>query len=410
MNRIQKAAVFFRCAAVSASIVFFFSSCFLLPKEEEVLAPPLIEPPEVSYQTEAVERGTIEDVVRVSGSFVSAEERNLFYRYRGGRIKELSVRLGQDIQAGEVVAELHTDNLEYEIERKKLDLEKAQMNLEALKNKSAVDYDAKTADLDLQAAGIKLEELKDRMDKEDRLGSVGGSSEADRKALEREIRLQEIQVEKIRLRKEKLLREGESDTAQRIAEIQVTLAEMELENLLREREQALLTAPISGRVVYVSSSAEEGEYVAAYQNLVKIADPNTLFLHYSGSDANEFHLGDIVEVEIDEKEYTGTVVMTALNVPFEERDDYEDNVFFSVSELPSEVGMGTRAAIRLYKAKREDVIVIPRRAVFRYGTRRYVQVLEDGLRVERDVEIGLETSTDAEIIKGLSEGDLIIVR
>ena len=41
--------------------------------------------------------------------------------------------------------------------------------------------------------------------------------------------------------------------------------------------------------------------------------------------------------------------------------------------------------------------------------RRYVNVLEDGVRVEKDVEIGLMTDTEAEIIKGIDEGDLVIV-
>ena len=40
--------------------------------------------------------------------------------------------------------------------------------------------------------------------------------------------------------------------------------------------------------------------------------------------------------------------------------------------------------------------------------RRYVNVLEDGVRVEKDVEIGLQTDTEAEIINGLEEGDLVI--
>jgi hypothetical protein len=43
-----------------------------------------------------------------------------------------------------------------------------------------------------------------------------------------------------------------------------------------------------------------------------------------------------------------------------------------------------------------------------YSGRNYVVLLEDGMRVERDVEIGLETGTDVEIVSGLEPGEQVI--
>ena len=54
-----------------------FSSCFLLPREEELLAPPVMEAPEISYRTVAVKRATIEDNVRVTGYFVYADQHSV---------------------------------------------------------------------------------------------------------------------------------------------------------------------------------------------------------------------------------------------------------------------------------------------------------------------------------------------
>ncbi|MFW5684405.1 MAG: efflux transporter periplasmic adaptor subunit, partial [Spirochaetota bacterium] len=64
----------------------------------------------------------------------------------------------------------------------------------------------------------------------------------------------------------------------------------------------------------------------------------------------------------------------------------------------------------LVLAEREDVLVLPKRAVQRYATRRYVHVLVNGVRVERDVEIGLETATEVEIVRGLEEGEEVVLR
>ncbi|MDD4797030.1 MAG: RND transporter, partial [Eubacteriales bacterium] len=56
-----------------------------------------------------------------------------------------------------------------------------------------------------------------------------------------------------------------------------------------------------------------------------------------------------------------------------------------------------------------DALVIPRNVILTDGNRRFVQVLEDGVKAERDIKLGLETSTQAEVLEGLSEGELVIV-
>lgn len=51
---------FFLSGAIILTVMMLNSGCNLFPKEEEVLAPPLMEPPEISYETKEVKKGTIE--------------------------------------------------------------------------------------------------------------------------------------------------------------------------------------------------------------------------------------------------------------------------------------------------------------------------------------------------------------
>ena len=53
-----------------------------------------------------------------------------------------------------------------------------------------------------------------------------------------------------------------------------------------------------------------------------------------------------------------------------------------------------------------------RRLSLRIGCRtaEWPKTLEDGLKEERDVQVGIETPTEVEIVKGLEEGDRVIVR
>ena len=125
---------------------------------------------------------------------------------------------------------------------------------------------------------------------------------------------------------------------------------------------------------------------------------------------DEFELGRLVEVRIDDEACQGRVVMTPGSLPYDADESLRDKIRIEVDDLPPGVDIGTTARISYVVDRKENVLVLPRRLVMRYGTRRYVRVLADGLKQERDVQIGLETPTEVEIVKGLEEGDLAIVR
>ena len=69
-------------------LVIGLSGCYLFPKEEEVLAPPLIEPPEITYETLEATRGTIEKKITASGTFVSIEQGKHVLQEPGWSLKE----------------------------------------------------------------------------------------------------------------------------------------------------------------------------------------------------------------------------------------------------------------------------------------------------------------------------------
>lgn len=154
----------------------------------------------------------------------------------------------------------------------------------------------------------------------------------------------------------------------------------------------------------------EGEYLQAFQRIVRIADPTDLVFEYTGRDADEFRVGMECIVTLDDYELPGTVILTEANVPFDQREEYKDTVQIIVPLLPREIGAGEMGVATLILARREDVLLLPRRAVQRYATRHYVNVLVNGVRVERDIEVGLETATKVEIIAGLAEGDEVVLR
>jgi multidrug efflux pump subunit AcrA (membrane-fusion protein) len=75
--------------------------------------------------------------------------------------------------------------------------------------------------------------------------------------------------------------------------------------------------------------------------------------------------------------------------------------------LPLRAGM--TADVTVITASRENVLVIPLRAVKTDGQHAYVDRLVAG-QVERvEVELGMMTETEVEITSGVAEGDVVVV-
>ena len=59
-------------------------------------------------------------------------------------------------------------------------------------------------------------------------------------------------------------------------------------------------------------------------------------------------------------------------------------------------------------AMRENALIIPKAGLREFRDRTYVRILDGEVRREVDVEVGIRTDTEVEILEGLSEGDQVI--
>ncbi len=203
--------------------------------------------------------------------------------------------------------------------------------------------------------------------------------------------------------------EGGSKTEVELAQLDVDSNQIRLNSLKKELESTKLHASIDGRVAYLSD-IKLGEYVNAYQTIVRIADPNKLQLLYSGDKASSFELGMDVNVDFDGGHYTGKVVMTPKSIPDDADESLKEAVQIAVDNLPTDISIGKMVTIRLILESQSNVNIIPKRVVSNFGSRKFVNVLKDNIREERDIEVGIENNMEVEVIKGLEPGELVIVR
>ena len=234
-------------------------------------------------------------------------------------------------------------------------------------------------------------------------------ADLDTDSLELAVRRQEIHLRKAELAVELAEARNADRFARENAALDVELEKLRLQQLREELAKSRLVAPVAGEVVYIAPLGE-GEPVEPFRTVVQIADPTEVLLSYSGPKRSEFALGGEVSVDIRGVRYTGEVVMTPLNVPRDAPDEMRELILIRVDELPAEVEKGDTATVVLIRARREDVIVLPRNLVQTYLGRRFVYVLKDGLREERNVEIGIQTPTQVEVAGGLELGEEVVVR
>lgn len=164
-------------SALVTLITLILASCYLFPKEEKVLAPPLLTQPEVSYSTVTVKKGTIESKTTVSADFVSVTQTPYYFSYGGSRLKRTLVRLGDDVKPGTLLAELDTGSLENRIAQQKIVLRKAQVTSDRAVAFGRDRFEKELASLDVDLAQLQLQDLQAQMDSSRIVSTVAGSVE-----------------------------------------------------------------------------------------------------------------------------------------------------------------------------------------------------------------------------------------
>jgi HlyD family secretion protein len=180
--------------------------------------------------------------------------------------------------------------------------------------------------------------------------------------------------------------------------------------------QSRLASPLSGKIAEINKRV--GELVQpALQDAVMIILPEIPYeikANIYEEDVVKITLGnpvDITLVAFPGKTFTGRIVSIS---PAEKLVDgvvyYE--VIVGLDEAPEGIKPGMSADIVIKTNSKDNVLIVPEEAIMINDARNFVEVFVDGRIEERDVEVGLEGTSDdmVEIISGLGEGEKVILR
>jgi membrane fusion protein (multidrug efflux system) len=203
----------------------------------------------------------------------------------------------------------------------------------------------------------------------------------------------------------------QAETAQKLAGSRVAAAQAELGVLERALRDASVAAPFDGFVArrFVS----RGEYVAPGDELFELValDPIEVEFHLPEADSSRVASGQTLDVRVapfPDESFDGQVTVVSPTI------DPRSRTLRVKAQLPNPEGRlrpGLFARIDLGVALRPKVPMVLEEAILRRAEGAIVFRNVDGNRVERvAVETGAHHAGHVEVVKGLSAGDLVVIR
>ena len=332
--------------------LFFLSSCFNVADYEVYLPPPVLSAPEPAfYRTVTAAVGNVELFRDLNFTNVAAREETLFFHVNDLFINNIYVNVGDMVQAGDIIADLDISDIERRLERSRRDEEFALLRLNQHE--------------ELHGHNMRRMLMGGRID--------------EAAYLERRRDLQ----------------------------IQLEILRIESEHLRNEKERRVLRAGMDGMVTSVMRYME-GDLSNKSQPVATISDQRqSVFMSNNIDAVAMLEKGSLHEIVVRREIFTAEVLDP--EIMYVARNDPNEVYLAIIDENTPLFPVRASGMVRIVLDEAIDVVYVPSGAIHKIDGRIFVFVLEDGIRVLREVEIGLEGSTNTEIKNGLKPGEIVII-
>jgi len=196
-----------------------------------------------------------------------------------------------------------------------------------------------------------------------------------------------------------------------IAEAQVRQAQLALQQAQNNLNKALILAPYDGVVAAVNYGA--GDQVGQNSPAVTLVDLSALSVEVSLSEVDipRIQLNQPATISLDalpDRTFTGHVSYTAAAGAISQ-NAVSFPVRIQLDKVDSTIKPGMSASVSILVGRREDVLLVPNRAVRSLAGEYIVRTMVQGQVISVPVQLGLSNDTVTEVLKGLREGDQVIL-
>ncbi|MGM9569326.1 MAG: efflux RND transporter periplasmic adaptor subunit [Phascolarctobacterium sp.] len=313
-----------------------------------------------------------------------------------GVIDEIKVDLGQRVEAGQLLAQQRLTDAAAEVQKTQARYQEASAN--------AATYDTDyTANIARYEADYKL--AKVNAERYEKLFKMGAVSQYERDAM------QQTMVNKKALYEELALQRHFGNRPSQVYR-QEQIAERRYQEYIiaqNKYEDMVFRAPRSGVVVY--RNAEVGAYAAAGTKLLSILDDSgyKVDCELTEADAAAFNEGAKVQLLVESmgEECRGTVVYVS---PDRSRESNKFYLRVRLDEWPAKLKAGLFARGELQLLQKQAALFVPKSSLYDRNGKYYAYVLTAGNKVEqRALILGASNEQEVEVLKGLQEGEQVIL-
>lgn len=362
-----------------------------------------------------------------------------------GTLKRMTLEVGDVMEAGAVLAEVDTFDLDHQIKASEFLIQQAEAQIDGLASGKPKAEDTETAAKRIKAmadqlqmaekessiAKIDSEQAQREYNRVKKLVEQGVAAQSALDSAEQAHRslLEQVEhaalavaaarknVEIAQLASSRVASSMDDNEYMRQvygAEIQ-RLGE-ELEMLRRDREKAQILAPVGGPVL--EKYIENTRVLAAGTPILKLGDLSTMEIE-----------SDVLSEEVVAVAPGDTVELIGKAVGDGDRMGKVDRIYPSAFQKISSLGIeqqrvktiisfdnsdlklraGTRLDVRIITDEVVDAIAVPERSIFRREGAWYIFVVSSGRAELRQVEVGLKNDTWAAITRGLELDESFIL-
>jgi HlyD family secretion protein len=366
----------------------------------------------VEVNTTAAVKGNISEYVEEIGE-VDLRNKVKVNSPVSGEVLEVLVSSGDTVAEGDLLIRLDGTDATRQLAELDAQILAAQAQLNDAKRAGNSDA-IKSLELDIANLSAQITEDETKLKDMKALYDAGAISQESYRSSERAIEAQKLNLQKLRLQ----LNQLKSPVSQNIVsqfEAQLKQLQIQRESMVDYQGDFVITASIPGTVMNLQ--AEKGDYLQPGTTVLEIGDMEKLFI------TADVLVGDIAgieegtKVEISSKDLgidniTGKVTMIHPNAFTKVSDlgieQKRVRVEIDFDDKPENIKPGYDLELKLILKESDNTLIVPENSVFKLDGKSFVFVADNGTARLREVETGIESGRDIEVLSGLQEGELVI--
>ncbi len=413
----------------------------------------------VAQQTATVQRGNLTATLSAAGTAEAQAQVALAFR-TSGQIKAINVKTGDSVHAGQVLAQLDSTALDMAVAKAQVTLESSKVSLQQTKEgptaaevqsakaglaSAQAAYQAaldkyKLTDAQLAVASAQVDKAKATLERaqlaynweKNNWLDADPTQSAQKESLDDAQSAYDLAVLSYNQTaagiNDSALRSAASAVAEAqyklydllntptpedvaAAEAQVKQDEASLQQAQLQLAQASIVAPFDGTVADVY--AQVGQQAGTSTDIVALADLSKLNLAVTLAEVDmpKVKVGQQAEITFDAEAsqvFTGTVTEVDLvGTTTSGVVNYAATV--SIDNPTDALRPSMNASANIILQQRENVLLVPNRAVRSVGKTKMVTVVNGEQPSQVAVTLGLSGDTKSEVVDGLHEGDVVVV-